>query len=176
MTVAVALRPAQPEDADFQFAVYASTRASEMALVSWSADKKQVFLEMQFGAQRQHYSRYYPEAEYSIILGDHVPVGRLIVNRAAGEILLIDIALLPEHQNGGIGTGLIQELMAEAREAGRRLRLHVETFNPALRLYERLGFTRVAEMGLYYEMEYGPIPPFLDTHMPLRAPEAGLGG
>jgi ribosomal protein S18 acetylase RimI-like enzyme len=69
-------------------------------------------------------------------------------------MLLMDIALLPEYRSHGIGTALIKDLMAEAAQAGRPLRLHVEFFNQALRLYERLGFARMGEMGLYYEMEW----------------------
>jgi ribosomal protein S18 acetylase RimI-like enzyme len=32
--------------------------------------------------------------------------------------------------------------------------IHVEVFNPALRLYERLGFKKVAENGPYHLMEW----------------------
>jgi len=66
----------------------------------------------------------------------------------------MDIALLPAHRNIGIGTKLIRELQEEARGAGKTLSIHVEQFNPALRLYERLGFKKVREFGLYYLMEW----------------------
>ena len=39
--------------------------------------------------------------------------------------------------------------------AGRLLRIHVERFNPALRLYERLGFHPIADRGVYLFMEWG---------------------
>ncbi len=155
----VALRPARPEDTVFQQTVYASTRAGEMALVDWSADQKMAFIQMQFNAQTTHYSNYYPSAEWSIILQDGAPAGRMIVDRSGAEILLMDIALLPKRRNAGIGTRLIQDLMAEARQAGKPLRLHVESFNPAQRLYQRLGFAQVSESGVYCEMEWRPAPP-----------------
>jgi ribosomal protein S18 acetylase RimI-like enzyme len=150
----VTLRPAQVEDIAFLQAVYASTRAEELALVDWSSEQKQAFVQMQFEAQRRHYAAYYPQAEYSIILRQQQPIGRLIVCRSASEILLMDIALLPEFRSAGIGTALIRALMAEAGQAGLPLRLHVETFNPAQRLYERLGFKPVAEQGIYIQMEW----------------------
>lgn len=150
----VTLRPAQAEDTAFQIAVYASTRAEEMALVSWSGEQVQAFVQMQFEAQRRHYTAYFPNAEYSIILRQEVPIGRLIVSRSSAEILLMDIALLPEFRQAGIGTSLMRALMAEAQQAGLPLRLHVEINNPARRLYERLGFYPIGEQGIYIEMEW----------------------
>ena len=150
----VALRPIQPEDEAFLYKVYASTRADEMAITGWTAVQQEAFLQMQFHAQRQYYLQEYPSAEYHVIQRDGIDIGRRTVNRAGGEILLMDIALLPEYRNGGIGTALIQDLMAEAAQAGQPMRLHVEFFNPALRLYERLGFSKIGEIGVYYEMEW----------------------
>jgi ribosomal protein S18 acetylase RimI-like enzyme len=69
----------------------------------------------------------------------------------------MDIALLPEYRNAGIGARLIRDLQNEAAQTGRSLRLHVETFNPALRLYERLGFHSVSASGIYLEMEWNAL-------------------
>ena len=153
----VTLRPARPIDQSFLQAVYASTRVEEMTLVDWPSEQKTAFLQMQFNAQAEHYRAYYPSATYQIILRDDLPMGRLIVNRSPHEILLMDIALLPEYRNTGIGTGLIRELQDESMRSGRALHLHVEIFNPALRLYQRLGFRSIGESGIYLEMEWnGP--------------------
>lgn len=54
------------------------------------------------------------------------------------------IAVLPDRRGGGIGTALLTALIAEARSAGfPAISLSVAAPNPALRLYERLGFERV---------------------------------
>lgn len=153
---AVTLRPATSEDEPFLYQVYAGTRAEELTLVDWDDAQKEAFLRMQFAAQHQHYHTYYPDADYQIILVAGRPAGRLYVARGENEILLIDIALLPEYRGGGIGTSLIADLLAEGRRTGTPIRLHVEPFNPALRLYERLGFSRVAEHGVYWFMEWLP--------------------
>jgi ribosomal protein S18 acetylase RimI-like enzyme len=152
----VHLRPMLPEDEAFSFAVYASTRVEEMARVPWNAAQKQAFLEMQFSAQRQSYLTTYPKAMWSIIMQAESPVGREIVDRGEGVLLLIDIALLPQYRDQGIGTALIQDLMAEVRRTGQIMRLHVEFFNPALRLYQRLGFAKMSDLGIYWEMEWNP--------------------
>ena len=59
----------------------------------------------------------------------------------------VDIALLPRYCNRGIGTRLLRELQSEAAAAGKPLRIHVERVNPALRLYERLGFRQIEDRG-----------------------------
>ncbi len=156
MTPAYSLIPAQSSDAPFLLAVYASTRAEELAQVDWTPEQKQAFVAMQYNAQASHYARFYPEAEYFIIQCDGVPAGRLIVQRGRTALLLMDIALLPQFQRAGVGTAVICDLMDEARRAGVPVVLHVENFNPARRLYERLGFRVCAEESIYLEMEWQP--------------------
>ncbi len=150
------LRPAAARDEPFMRALYASTRADEMALVPWTPEQKQAFLDMQFRAQRLSYLNEYPHAEYSIIEQSGQPAGRMIVDRSGEAILLMDIALLPQFRNRGIGTALLRELLHEADRARRPVRLHVEDFNPAKRLYLRLGFAKTGTVGIYSEMVRRP--------------------
>ncbi len=153
---AIGLRPAQAADDSLQFELYATTRAAEMALVDWTTEQKEAFIRMQFAAQTQSYRSQFPQASRQIITRDGDGIGRLIVDRSGPCILLIDITVLPAHRRAGIGTRLLRELQDEAAATGRPLRLHVETFNPALRLYQRLGFRPVSANGLYLELEWRP--------------------
>lgn len=153
---AVRLRPANSGDEPFLASVYASTRQDELAPLPWNDEQKAAFLQMQHTAQHQHYHTHFPQADYDLILVDGVPAGRLYIWRAQEELLLIDIALLPEYRNAGIGSNLLRDLMAESRATGKPLHLHVEPFNPALRLYRRLGFEKIGEEGIYWFMEWNP--------------------
>jgi len=154
--MAVTLRPVREDDGQFLFEVYGSTRAEELAITPWSPAQKQEFLRMQFNAQTKYYRQTFPEMDYRIILHDGVPAGRFIILILEDELRLIDISLLPEHRNAGIGRMLIQRLLDEAEGAGKVVRIHVEHMNRARRLYERLGFRRVADQGLYVMMEWKP--------------------
>ena len=58
----------------------------------------------------------------------------------------------------GIGSALLYVVMAEATQAGQPVRIHVETQNPALRLYTRLGFRPIADRGVYWFLEWSPAP------------------
>jgi GNAT superfamily N-acetyltransferase len=153
----VDLRLVAEGDQDFLFSVYASTRAEEMNLVDWSDAQKESFLRMQFGAQTMHYSLYYPDAEYKIIERADVSIGRLIVENRGDHFLIMDIALLPEYRRSGIGTFLIQQLQQEAIQLNLPLVLRVEFFNPAICLYNRLGFVKTRDVNsVYQEMVWTP--------------------
>jgi len=156
MQPAATLRVSTPDDEEFLFAVYASTREEELRLWGWDDNQKRAFLDMQFRGQSQQYSLCYPQADSSIILFGDDPAGRLLVDKSGPEITLVDIALLPEYRNRGIGTILIQSLLQEATAAGKNVALHVLRDSAAARLYERLGCTRVDEDGLYLEMKKTP--------------------
>jgi ribosomal protein S18 acetylase RimI-like enzyme len=152
----VTLRAAGAEDEPFLLGVYASTRLEELASVGWTDAEVAAFLRQQGEAQHHHYRTYFTDVEYSVILVDGRPAGRLYVARWPGEVRIVDVALLPEHRNAGIGTRLIRELIAEAGAAGKPVTIHVESFNPARRLYERLGFHTVEDKGAYLFMSRSP--------------------
>jgi ribosomal protein S18 acetylase RimI-like enzyme len=148
----ISLRPALPDDSDFLLSLYASTREAELQMFGWSEAQLDAFIRMQFNAQQHHYQGAYPDADHSIVCADEKPIGHLLVDRTAPEILLIDIALLPEFRGSGIGGRLIQALLDEAHPQGRAVKLHVWKNNPAARLYHRLGFTVTGDDGVYFEM------------------------
>jgi ribosomal protein S18 acetylase RimI-like enzyme len=158
----ITLRPETDDDLDLLRRVYAASRDREMALlISWSAAQKDEFLAQQFHAQRHHYRSHYPGASFDVIEQDTRPIGRLYVARPEQEIRLMDIALLPECRNQGIGGSLCEALLDEARDERRVVSLHVEDDNPAKRLYERLGFRDVAEVTFYRLMHW--VPPGLEA-------------
>ena len=152
----VSLRPVAEGDGEFLFRVYAGTRQEELALVDWEEAQKEAFLMMQFTAQQRFYSENYPVALFRIITLDGVSCGRLYLVRWDNEIRIIDIALLPEYRKQGIGSFLLEGILAEGRREGVAVTLHVEKFNPALRLYQRLGFSPVQDRGVYVLMERPP--------------------
>jgi ribosomal protein S18 acetylase RimI-like enzyme len=91
-----------------------------------------------------------------VILRKGVPVGRLHIGRGEREIRIVDIALLPEHRKAGIGGAILRDILAEGARSGKRVSIHVEMFNAALALYERLGFRKVRKVGVYHFMEWSP--------------------
>jgi len=152
----IQLRPSLPEDRDFIFRLYASTRQEELRPFGWNAVQQEAFLRMQFNAQQQWYASTYPTAENQIIEKDHEPIGRMIVQREPNIWRLLDISLLPEHRAQGIGGELIRALIEQCGESGAVLQLQVLNTNPAQRLYSRLGFIKTGEDQIYTQMEMRP--------------------
>ena len=111
---------------------------------------------MQFDAQDAWWHENYVGASFDVILVDGEPAGRLYVHRGRSEIRIVDIALLPEHRGDGVGTRLLEDLFAEGDAGGKSVTIHVERMNPALRLYERLGFLVAEDKGVYLFLERPP--------------------
>lgn len=153
------LRPMAPGDHELLFRVYASTRVEELAAVDWTAEQREAFLRQQFEAQHAWYQQSYAGAAFDVVLAaDSQPAGRLYVARWPREIRLIDVALLPGFRRQGLGSAILGDLLAEARRAGKPVTIHVEHMNPALRLYERLGFRQKEDKGVYLFLEWTPGP------------------
>ena len=151
----VELRPVTENDDQFLLSVYESTRQEELAQVQWAEGQKEQFLRWQFDLQRAEYTSRFPDADYCIIVVDQQPAGRIWVGSDNEQIRLLDIALLPEFQNRGVGTALLQRLMDRAMKAGKVLRHMVFVLNnDAERFYLRLGFARIEDFGAYKHMEW----------------------
>lgn len=150
------LRSVQPEDENFLFEVYAGTRTEELSQTGWDEAQKQAFLLMQFAAQQQHYRSRFPEGDHRLIVKDGCCIGRIYTAATEQEIRILDIALLPQHRNIGIGTILLKDILTEAGNSRRMVRIYVESYNRSLRLFERLGFSSVETSGLHHLMEWRP--------------------
>jgi GNAT superfamily N-acetyltransferase len=156
------LRPVTENDDKFLLSIYASTRNDELSQAEWQEGQREMFLRWQFDLQRKEYDARFPNAAYHVIFVDQLPAGRIWVGTDGEQIRLLDIALLPEFQNRGVGTALLRRLMDQALKSGKVLRHMVFVLNnDAHRFYERLGFTVIEDLGAYKHMEWrpkGPMP------------------
>ena len=150
----ITLRPVGPDDNAFLLEVYGSTRAEELAMTPWTDEQRYAFLLHQFTAQLDHYAKNYPTATHDVIMSDGRQVGRIYVARLENEIRIIDLTLLPHERNAGIGSYLIRQVLVEAGRTKQSVRIWVEDFNPSLRLFERLGFTRSEQQGFHLLMKW----------------------
>jgi ribosomal protein S18 acetylase RimI-like enzyme len=154
----LAFRPITDTDPPFLARVYASTRAEELAVTPWTDAQKAAFLDMQFQAQHTHYQRYYPEADWLVTMRGGEDIGRLYIERWPRQHCIIDIAFLPAHRGQGLGAALLRDLMDEAAAVGKAVAIHVEKYNPAMRLYRRLGFKTEEDNGVYDLMHWTAAP------------------
>jgi ribosomal protein S18 acetylase RimI-like enzyme len=150
----IKLRPVATDDDAFLLELYASTRAQEMAVVPWTREQKDAFVRMQFEGQRAHYAKQYPNASHEIICHDETPAGRLYLDRGSEVLHILDITIAPAKRKAGIGSYVVGKILREAAQASKRVTIYVESFNPSLRLFERLGFRKAEEQGFHFLMEW----------------------
>jgi ribosomal protein S18 acetylase RimI-like enzyme len=154
----VTLRASTPADDDFLTRVFASTRAAELAQLASAPELLATFVASQSSLQRRAYAARYPSATFMIVELDGIPAGRLFVARGETELRLVDIALLDGFRGAGIGERLVRGVLTQAAAERLEVRLEVDLANPALRLYERLGFVAEAATEIQASLRWSPPP------------------
>ena len=149
----ITLRPMFENDIEFLKRLYRTTR-HDIAWLPMSDEEKTQFCDHQFRAQHVHYQQCFPNANFDIVLSVKTRIGRLYVQYGSTEIHIIDIAILPEHRGSGVGTKLMGEILDQAELKKIPVRLRVEPNNPALHLYTRLGFKKIADEEINWYMEW----------------------
>jgi GNAT superfamily N-acetyltransferase len=129
MAMPIVLRPARPDDFDFCARLYFSGMAETIRE-----------LKLDMAAQTANLRERWDAAEVEIIMSDGADIGWLQKSIQGDALYLEQIFIDAASQNRGIGTGIINRLIDKAKQDGRPVTLGVVKINPALRLYERLGF------------------------------------
>lgn len=152
----VSFRPTQDEDREFLMALYASTREWEFRITNWTPADKADFLDQQFKAQDLSYRMQFLGAKFLVIELDGAPIGRLYIDRQDDCLYIIDLTIAEGHRGRGIGTDILKSLLNEAWGGKVPARLSVEHGNPAITLYQRLGFRPIAQSATHTRMEWRP--------------------
>ncbi len=113
------LIPVANSDYPLLFEIYVSSRAEELKLAPWTDEQKHAFLESQFEAQSNHYHSIYPNGSYDLIKLEDQTAGRLYQAELDDEIRILDITVLPQFQNRGIGTHLLSEILASRQKQAK---------------------------------------------------------
>jgi ribosomal protein S18 acetylase RimI-like enzyme len=138
----ITLREAKAEHYDFCLHLFLLTMRPYM-------DELNVWDEEQ---QRSVFASQWKLEEVRIISVDGNDVGWLQVAELPAEIRLQKVFILPEYQRSGIGSEVLSRLLAGWKLTDKKIVLRVLKNNPARRLYERLGFSVIAEAGVVLRM------------------------
>ena len=104
--------------------------------------------------QRTRFLETTDPSEHRVVEFNGQPIGCMLVEETSEALQLHRVLLLPEHQNRGIGSTLVHELVERAVDRGKPVRLQVFRVSPAVRFYARLGFRPVGETETHVLMEY----------------------
>ncbi len=155
------LRPeaGDPADAAFLFALFASTKAEEMACMPLDEAGRAFLLTMQFRSMTESYRRQFPSARFEIATLDGVAIGRLITDVRADCVYYAEVALLPAWRGGDIATALMIAALDEPRRLGKPARVMVLVNNtPSLCLCRRIGFIVRVERPPFLDLEWRTAP------------------
>ncbi len=145
------LRKISVDDELFLQELFFDVRSLEFLQFGFPSEQLKPLLAMQYNAQTQSYKAQYPNAEHSIIELNGEKIGRLLVNREAGNTLLVDIAILHNFRGQGFGSFLLEKLKSESDCVN--LSVYKTNFG-AIKLYEKLGFAVTNNDEMYLEMEW----------------------
>ena len=136
------LQQATAEHYDFALHLYLLTLGPYMQeLMVWDEQE-----------QRAIFAAQWKREEVKIISVDDKDAGWFQVAELPTEIRLQKFFVSPPWQRSGIGSEVLGNLLATWRPTGKKIVLRVLKNNPARRLYERLGFSVIAETGVTFRM------------------------
>jgi len=152
------LRLERAEDDAFLFALFVghASRPFKLGGIPEAIIAQQ--MPLQYRSQTGTHRTLFPDATYSIIESDGVPIGRLIEQDEGETVYFVDFAFLPERQAKGLGTALIEMIADEWGSRGRTARVEVLFTNePSLKLCRNLGFVVTTEVKAgYLELRRSP--------------------
>ncbi|UCC17203.1 MAG: GNAT family N-acetyltransferase [Dehalococcoidales bacterium] len=107
--------------------------------------------------QREFFNREWQEIRQDVILYRNKPIGTISVSEDNKETIIRLFFILPEHQNRGIGSYLLDNILSKADETGRVVKLKFLKNNPVKSLYLRHGFEIVSEDEYHFHVERRPV-------------------
>ena len=152
----ITLQDVRPDDETVLFELYVSVRSEELGMQAWPDEVRDRVLRTQFDAQRRGYRDQYPGLDEQLILCGDTPIGWVIVDRSGSrELHGLDIALLAEARQQGVGTRVMRLLQEEAAAGNKPMVIVVERRNSrALAFHGRLGFTAIGDTEVHCVMEW----------------------
>ena len=138
------LRTAQDGDYDFAERLYLATMKPLLTRLD-ALDEPELIA---------NFKRLYQPCDVKIIVVEGVDAGWLQISESEREICLYQIHIEPGYRARGIGTELMQDLLAHGRIREKPISLYVVRNNPAKALYERLGFKVVEEDETKVQMRW----------------------
>ncbi len=129
------LRPARPTDLPYCRALYyEAMRPTIERLFGWDQARQDTTFERQWRLD-----------EVLILVEEGRDIGWMQAAEADGAVFLKQLYVDTAHQSLGIGTQILSGLIDRAHARNLPVTLGVVKGNPALKLYERLGFRLTGE-------------------------------
>ncbi len=147
------------EMAGLRLQVRAATEVDAPFLVDLALKAYRAVVTRQFGSwsEREQAARFAAKVtrlpfEVGELAGR--PIAAVSSSVHADHVFLNELLVLPEFQNRGFGTELLEREIRRARQLGLPLRLHTLRLNTAVRLFERHGFVVTSRGDVYLDLDH----------------------
>ncbi len=157
------LRVETADDRSFCESLFVDLQRPVLDLAGWDDTQCAAYLKLQFAQRERDVHMRYPDADYSIVRFDGDDVGRLVVDRGATGIRLLEIVIQNEFRGRGIARDCLRRLCAEADAGSLDIELLVAIDNPAVQLYLDFDFAVVDDDGMYFKMSRPAMQPTSET-------------
>ena len=139
------LRPATDGDREFLYALHRAAMYESVAR-TWGWDE---------AWQRARFDAHFDPRAVQVIRAGGREVGAVRLEERGAELYVAGLAVAPEAQGRGLGTAVLQGLLARAAARRVPVTLQVLKTNPgARRLYERLGFRADGETATHVRLRH----------------------
>ena len=140
-----------------QFEVRQATPGDRDTLYRIKREAMRPYVEQVWGwdeeLQERRFCESYDHTATQVVVVDGLAVGLLRVSERESAVFIDQVEITPKYQGQGIGTSLINDLLAR----GRLVELGVLKVNvDARRLYERLSFRVIGDTETHYNMRAEP--------------------
>ena len=119
-------------------------------------------LHLDRAAHAASFDQQWDLTQVRIIALDGSDIGWVQTVSEDDELFVAQMFVDRPFQRRGIGTEVIKRLIGEAARVNQTMRLNVVKINPAVRLYERLGFEVIGEEDRKFFMKRNPVTHFSD--------------
>jgi orotate phosphoribosyltransferase len=143
MLQGVGYRHATETDLDFLYSLHVATMKEYVEKV-WGWDD---------AYQEARFRENYAPAHLQIVTYDGRDIGMLSAEERDEDLFLRTIEIHPDFQSKGIGTAIINSIIANGAQKNKVVFLQVLKVNPARQLYENLGFSVIEETKTHYKMK-----------------------
>jgi ribosomal protein S18 acetylase RimI-like enzyme len=138
----------QVTEADYTFLFHLHKAAmKDYVTQTWGWDER---------VQQTLFQERFEPSRLQIVVVDGCDVGVLSVKQQPDTLVLANLQIIPDYQKQSLGTAIIRVLLLQASQQDIPVSLQVLKVNPALKLYERLGFTVTGETDTHYLMKTVP--------------------
>src|SRR5688572_5051195 len=151
------LRLARVDDEEFLLSLFYSARP-ELAFIPLPPAQLRLLMRQQYEMQQRDYTSRYPHAEHWIITMNAETVGKIMFERSAAALHIIDFIIVPDWRKRGLGSSILAALKGCVDTKVGVLSLCVEHQNiHAQRLYQRLGFIKKQSTDTHELLAWSPI-------------------